>query len=1153
MTKKKTPTTNTNSPKKKVVKKKTESEVLDHVPVVPYNFKLEHEKEEARIKAFELRKKGRNLEPIIVTEEGLTKKASELSFVECQHEIIRCATDPIYFIETYLTIFDQTQGDGGMIVPFKLFDFQKKLIHTYLNNRFIVANKYRQAGISKTTEAYVAWYLMFNMNRTVAIIANKLETAKDEIMNDIIGFIENCPEWLRPKTGKESENNLKDTQKMKRYDNGSTISAFSATGIRGPVPTLVFWDEVAFTQDNDKFWLATYPSLQTGGGAIMVSCVTKDTFTYTDKGIKQIKDFIPNEDLGGHIIDEYNVLGINKLRKGNIFFNNGFVDTLKVKTTYSELESSLNHKYWAYKIKENKYGIYKASELEVGDYVSIQYGMEIWNNNNDCSDFKPTESINIKNRFKPTEITPNLAYLIGLYISEGYAFDNIRNDFVHTTQFTLTCGDSLSHIFDEIGFKCYFDGIHYTISSKQLGEFFKYLGFDLKKKAKEKIIPSRLLEMSRENIVAMLQGIMDGDGYASYDAKRNKIKVGIGLSSKELVQQIRMIWGNFGILTDYQEVLVKPTKKVKVFSNSYRIVATGEFAEKYFSEIGFRFERKQEKIQLYDKSKNKHAGTFDNIPNGCNYLYEIYQKIKTYGELTELHENDIKIRHQVQHFPQLINSPSSRKVLLRFIDFEKGLLTKKYLESLSPIINENIIWTPIKEIEKSKNWTYDFSLPNDIIEENDFHHSVVYSQIIGYQTPNGLDSTFYKTFRGARSKENNFAAVELWWFCDPRYNKGLVWLKNKGKTNQLKIVDENWTDEERIKLMDDGWEASSPWFEDQVKNANGDMKRIAQEIQCSFLGSGDNFIAEEYLKDIEENMACAPIRQEYIDSNMWIWEDPQAGEDYIMGVDVSPGHGEDCSTINILKISEIVEEKVIIKNDKPKKVKISKHKIEQVAEYYGKVSPQMLSEIVYQYGKRYNDAYCVVDITGGYGYYTIEKLIEIGYANIHYADVNHKKLRDQLSGYVKQGQKTMSDGSVVSIDLIPGFFIGSNRASVLLELQRTIHMKEIIIRSMRLLNELKTFVTVSGSRVADHRRSFHDDSIMGLSIALYVLNYDIDRFKQNKKRNEKMLDAFLTANDIKEIEINNRDKNNKIFSETSVSPLNPYAANSWLFKGLKKR
>lgn len=322
---------------------------------------------------------------------------------------------------------------------------------------------------------------------------------------------------------------------------------------------------------------------------------------------------------------------------------------------------------------------------------------------------------------------------------------------------------------------------------------------------------------------------------------------------------------------------------------------------------------------------------------------------------------------------------------------------------------------------------------------------------------------------------------------------------------------------------------------------------------CSFLGSGDNFIAEEYLKRIQDNEVKTPIRQEYLDKNMWIWEDSLVGEDYIMAIDASPGHGEDNSTINILKTIEIIEEKVITKGDKSKKVKIKRHKVEQVGEYYGKVTPQMLSEIAYQYGKRYNNAYCVVDITGGYGVQTIEKLLEIGYENIHYAEVSHKPSRDRLQGYIKKGQKPMPDGAVMSVDLIPGFFIGNNRPSVLLEMQRAIHLEDVIIRSIRLLNELKTFVTIAGNRVADHKRSFHDDSIMGLSIGLFVLNFDMAKFKQSKGITEKMLNAIITNNTIQEKEMSYNHKNKPIISPNSVSPLNPYQVHSWLFGGLKKK
>lgn len=251
---------------------KSDDGAPEHVSVVSINIERERQKEEIRRLAADLKKKGKKIEPIIVTQSGEVKKATDLTIPEQENEFIKCATDPVYFIETYLTIFDQTQGRGGEIVPFKLFEFQKRIIDAYLHERFVVANKYRQAGISTTSCAYVAWYIMFNNNRTVAIVADRLDTARDELMNDVVDFINGCPEWLRPKTGKESEKNFKDTQKLKRYDNGSALGAFSAKGgLRGLSPTLLVWDETAWTEKGDKFWTAAFPTLQTGGNAILVS------------------------------------------------------------------------------------------------------------------------------------------------------------------------------------------------------------------------------------------------------------------------------------------------------------------------------------------------------------------------------------------------------------------------------------------------------------------------------------------------------------------------------------------------------------------------------------------------------------------------------------------------------------------------------------------------------------------------------------------------------------------------------------------------------------------------------------------------------------------------------------------------------------------
>jgi len=87
----------------------------------------------------------------------------------------------------------------------------------------------------------------------------------------------------------------------------------------------------------------------------------------------------------------------------------------------------------------------------------------------------------------------------------------------------------------------------------------------------------------------------------------------------------------------------------------------------------------------------------------------------------------------------------------------------------------------------------------------------------------------------------------------------------RGKKDEIQLEDNDRSHKQRSQLVEDGWEATNSWFVEQVKNANSDMRKVAQELLCSFLGSGDNFIAEEYLKRIQEKEILPPIRQEYHD------------------------------------------------------------------------------------------------------------------------------------------------------------------------------------------------------------------------------------------------------------------------------------------------
>jgi len=68
-------------------------------------------------------------------------------------EYLKCKTDPIYFIENYIKIFNQRMG----VVPFKMFEKQKEFIRLWLEKHKMLVLKSRQTGMSTTLQALSLW------------------------------------------------------------------------------------------------------------------------------------------------------------------------------------------------------------------------------------------------------------------------------------------------------------------------------------------------------------------------------------------------------------------------------------------------------------------------------------------------------------------------------------------------------------------------------------------------------------------------------------------------------------------------------------------------------------------------------------------------------------------------------------------------------------------------------------------------------------------------------------------------------------------------------------------------------------------------------------------------------------------------------------
>ena len=81
----------------------------------------------------------------------------------------------MYFIENYIKIVSLDEG----LVQFEPYSFQKKILESVHNDRFVICKMPRQSGKSTTVISYLLHYVLFNPDKNVAILANKLTTARE--------------------------------------------------------------------------------------------------------------------------------------------------------------------------------------------------------------------------------------------------------------------------------------------------------------------------------------------------------------------------------------------------------------------------------------------------------------------------------------------------------------------------------------------------------------------------------------------------------------------------------------------------------------------------------------------------------------------------------------------------------------------------------------------------------------------------------------------------------------------------------------------------------------------------------------------------------------------------------------------------------------
>ena len=184
-----------------------------------------------------------------------------LSKQEQVAEIIRCGKDPVYFMKKYVKIQHMLRG----LIPFETYDFQDECVASFEKHRFNIVLKSRQLGLSTVTAAYATWFAIFKKDKNILVIATKLQTAMNFIKKVKI-MLEGLPKWLLL-------TKYEPTKQSIRFLNGSNITAIptSPDAGRSEALSLLIVDEAAFIRDFEEIWTGLYPTLSTGGNAIIIS------------------------------------------------------------------------------------------------------------------------------------------------------------------------------------------------------------------------------------------------------------------------------------------------------------------------------------------------------------------------------------------------------------------------------------------------------------------------------------------------------------------------------------------------------------------------------------------------------------------------------------------------------------------------------------------------------------------------------------------------------------------------------------------------------------------------------------------------------------------------------------------------------------------
>jgi len=241
-------------------------------------------------------------------------------------------------------------------------------------------------------------------------------------------------------------------------------------------------------------------------------------------------------------------------------------------------------------------------------------------------------------------------------------------------------------------------------------------------------------------------------------------------------------------------------------------------------------------------------------------------------------------------------------------------------------------------------------------------------------------------------------------------------------------------------------ERDHAWFEKETRNMS--RREIAQELECNFNMSGETLLHPEDLEKLEKQVK-EPKYKTGFDRNFWIWENYESGGQYLLSADVARGDGKDNSVFHVFRIDTM----------------------EIVAEYQGKLPIDDFARLIYDGSKEYGFCMTVVE-NNSIGLSVLDKLKELKHPNLYHSIKSTHE-------YIEQHLADARSNSIAGFSTTM-----KTRPLIISKLEEFIRNKLIKINSLRLYNELKTFVWTNGK--AAGMRGYTDDLVMACAIGCWI-------------------------------------------------------------------